>query len=73
MWEWTETLVTNVKNLTGARSSAGEHMRVAYLVSRFSPHVSALQHVEVYQSGDQQIAEVDIILPAVRNSTPSGI
>jgi len=63
IYEWVETLFSNVRNLTGRRASPEEHQRVAYLVTRFSPLVEAIQHCQVYQSGDEVIVEVDLILP----------
>jgi len=62
--EWIHTLRSNIRNLMGARSSADEHQRVAYLVTRFSPFIKAIQNIDVYSCGDQFIVEADLILPA---------
>lgn len=52
--------------LLGFALFAANYMqRVAYLVTRFSPYILALEHIDVYASGDQCIAEVDIVLSAV--------
>jgi divalent metal cation (Fe/Co/Zn/Cd) transporter len=45
--EWTETLIENTRNLTGKRASPHAHQRVCYLITRFSPLVKGVQHVEV--------------------------
>ncbi|KAI9631388.1 hypothetical protein KEM48_014438 [Puccinia striiformis f. sp. tritici PST-130] len=60
--EWTGTLFDNVKNLTGRRADPIQHQRVAYLVTRFSPLIQAVQHCHVYQAGDDLIVETDVIL-----------
>lgn len=61
--EWLETLVENVVKLCGRRASPQEHQRVAYMVSRFSPLISAIQHLRVYHQGDHLVVEVDVVLP----------
>lgn len=74
-----ETLIDNVRNLTGRRGSPKQHNRVIYLCTRFSPLVRAIQHVNVYRAGDNHVGalvsslsdptrrreavEVDIIVP----------
>ncbi|CAH7684016.1 hypothetical protein BY996DRAFT_4587205 [Phakopsora pachyrhizi] len=60
--EWTGTLFDHVKNLTGRRAEPIHHQRVAYLVTRFSPLIQAVQHCHVYQAGDDLIVETDVIL-----------
>ncbi|KAG0147901.1 hypothetical protein CROQUDRAFT_655472 [Cronartium quercuum f. sp. fusiforme G11] len=60
--EWSATLFDNVQNLTGRRADPIQHQRVAYLVTRFSPLIRALQHCHVYQAGDDLIVETDVIL-----------
>lgn len=60
--EWTGTLFDNVMNLTGRRADPIQHQRVAYLVTRFSPLIQAVQHCHVYQAGDDLIVETDVIL-----------
>ncbi|PLW46754.1 hypothetical protein PCANC_09595 [Puccinia coronata f. sp. avenae] len=60
--EWTGTLFDNVRNLTGRRADPIQHQRVAYLVTRFSPLIQAVQHCHVYQAGDDLIVETDVIL-----------
>lgn len=60
--EWTGTLFDNVRNLTGRRADPMQHQRVAYLVTRFSPLIQAVQHCHVYQAGDDLIVETDVIL-----------
>ncbi|MBW0466351.1 hypothetical protein O181_006066 [Austropuccinia psidii MF-1] len=60
--EWSNTLLDNVKNLTGRRADPIQHQRVAYLVTRFSPIIQAVQHCHVYQAGDDLIVETDVIL-----------
>lgn len=39
--------------------------RVAYLITRFSRFIKAIQNIDVYSCGDQFIVEADLILPAV--------
>ncbi|EGG11134.1 uncharacterized protein MELLADRAFT_33368, partial [Melampsora larici-populina 98AG31] len=60
--EWSHTLFDNVKNLTGKRADPIQHQRVAYLVTRFSPLIQALQHCHVYQAGDDLIVETSVFL-----------
>jgi len=62
IFEWTQTLWTNSLNLTGKRASAEDHQKMIYLVTRFSPLIKAINHIEVFQSGDQQIVECDVVL-----------
>ncbi|KAH8919554.1 hypothetical protein BT69DRAFT_482983 [Atractiella rhizophila] len=63
IYEWFKTLIENVHNLTGKRGTAQDHQRVLYLVTRFSPLIQGIHHVEVFRNGDELICEVDIILP----------
>ncbi|KAF8319166.1 uncharacterized protein EI90DRAFT_2941043, partial [Cantharellus anzutake] len=62
--EWIETLRSNIRNLMGVKASADEYQRVAYLIMRFSPCIDAVQHLDVYSSGDQFMVEADLVLPA---------
>ncbi|GAA5904655.1 cation diffusion facilitator family transporter [Sporobolomyces salmoneus] len=63
MVNWTKTLLENVRKLTGRRAPPHEHQRVAYLLTRFSPLVTAIQHLSMYHAGDAYVVEVDIVLP----------
>ncbi|GAA6014909.1 hypothetical protein JCM10207_002221 [Rhodosporidiobolus poonsookiae] len=65
--EWVGTLLENVRKLTGCRAAPSEHQRIAYLLTRFSPLVTAVQHLSLYYAGEGLICEVDIVLP-VRTS-----
>ncbi|BGP15106.1 hypothetical protein JCM10213_006562 [Rhodosporidiobolus nylandii] len=67
--EWTRTLLDNVRKLTGRRAPPQEHQRVAYLLTRFSPLVTAVQHLSVYHAGEGMIVEVDLVLPAQTSLT----
>ncbi|GAA6023937.1 hypothetical protein JCM11491_000295 [Sporobolomyces phaffii] len=60
---WTQTLMENVRKLTGRRAPPQEHQRIAYLLTRFSPLVTAVQHLSIYHAGDAYVVEVDIVLP----------
>ncbi|BGP47288.1 hypothetical protein JCM10450v2_003140 [Rhodotorula kratochvilovae] len=61
--EWTRTLLDNVRKLTGRRADPHEHQRIAYLLTRFSPLVTAVQHLSLYHAGEGLICEVDVVLP----------
>ncbi|GAA6064571.1 hypothetical protein JCM10212_006196 [Sporobolomyces blumeae] len=63
MANWTKTLLENVRKLTGRRAPPQEHQRIAYLLTRFSPLVTAVQHLSIYHAGDAYVVEVDIVLP----------
>ncbi|GAA5927434.1 cation diffusion facilitator family transporter [Sporobolomyces koalae] len=63
MINWTKTLLENVRKLTGRRAPPQEHQRIAYLLTRFSPLVTAVQHLSIYHAGDAYVVEVDIVLP----------
>ncbi|GAA5886672.1 hypothetical protein JCM5296_005366 [Sporobolomyces johnsonii] len=67
--EWTRTLLDNVRKLTGRRAPPHEHQRIAYLLTRFSPLVTAVQHLSIYHAGDGFVVEVDIVLPAATTLT----
>ncbi|GAA6042522.1 hypothetical protein JCM8097_004644 [Rhodosporidiobolus ruineniae] len=62
--EWVSTLLDNVRKLTGKRAPPQEHQRIAYLLTRFSPLVTAVQHLSLYYAGEGMLVEVDIVLPA---------
>ncbi|GAA5917853.1 hypothetical protein JCM6882_001715 [Rhodosporidiobolus microsporus] len=62
--EWSQTLFENVRKLTGKRAPPQEHQRIAYLLTRFSPLITAVQHLSLYYAGEGMLCEVDIILPA---------
>ncbi|GAA5923810.1 hypothetical protein JCM3775_000515 [Rhodotorula graminis] len=61
--EWTRTLLDNVGKLTGRRADPHEHQRIAYLLTRFSPLVTAIQHLSIYHAGEGLIVECDAVLP----------
>lgn len=63
MVEWIETLWECVSDLVGCRADPAQHQRIMYLVTRFSPLVRAVQHVNVYTGGGGMIVEVDVLLP----------
>lgn len=63
MVEWSKTLLENVQKLSGKRASPAQHTRVAYLLTRFSPLILAIQHLSVYHTGDKFVVEADAILP----------
>lgn len=42
----------NVRKLTGQRAPPSEHQRIAYLLTRFSPLVTAVQHLSLYYAGE---------------------
>lgn len=61
--EWTQTLLDNVRKLTGRRAPPQEHQRIAYLLTRFSSRVVAVQHLSLYHAGEGLVCEVDMVLP----------
>lgn len=64
IYEWMHTLLDNAQKLAGKRASPSQHQRIAYLLTRFSPLVRAIQHLSVYHAGDELLVECDIVLPA---------
>lgn len=67
--EWVSTLLDNVRKLTGRRAPPREHQRIAYLLTRFSPLVTAIQHLSLYHAGEGLVCEVDVVLPAETSLT----
>lgn len=67
--EWSKTLLSTVQKLTGKRASPRQHQKAAYLLTRFSPLVSGIQHLSVYHTGDKYIVEADVVLPPLTNLT----
>lgn len=61
--EWIQTLLDNVRKLTGQRAPPQEHQRIAYLLTRFSSRVVAVQHLSLYHAGEGLVCEVDMVLP----------
>ncbi|SGY78700.1 BQ5605_C008g04917 [Microbotryum silenes-dioicae] len=61
--EWTGTLLDNTAKLSGRRGSPDDHKRVAYLLSRFSPLITGIQHLSLYHAGEHLVVEADVILP----------
>lgn len=57
-----ETLAETVTKLSGAVASASEISRALYLVTRFRS-VNSISAFELYHSGDNMIAEADMVLP----------
>lgn len=59
--EWTETLMTNFRQLSGRSADEDEYRRMLYLITRFKmPRVS---YLEVYHAGTELICEADIQFP----------
>lgn len=61
--EWAGTLRENVLKLSGKRASPQQHQRIAYLLTRFSPLIVAIQHLSVYHAGEHVTVETDIVVP----------
>jgi len=60
--EWLETLASTVTRLSGAVAGKEHLARALYLVTRFRS-VKAVSAFELYYSGDEVIAEADVVLP----------
>ncbi|KAE8219648.1 hypothetical protein CF319_g6695 [Tilletia indica] len=60
--EWLETLGSTVTRLSGAVAGKEHLARALYLVTRFR-QVKAVSAFELYYSGDEVIAEADVVLP----------
>ncbi|KAF8596106.1 hypothetical protein BDV93DRAFT_611074 [Ceratobasidium sp. AG-I] len=59
--EWTETLMTNFRQLSGRAADPDEYRRMLYLITRFKmPNVS---YLEVYHAGTELICEADLQFP----------
>lgn len=59
--EWTETLMTNFRQLSGRAADPDEYRRMLYLITRFTtPQVS---YLEVYHAGTELICEADVQFP----------
>ncbi|MCO5609237.1 hypothetical protein L7F22_063461 [Adiantum nelumboides] len=62
IWEWLETLAETITKLSGAVASSSDISRALYLVTRFRS-VNSISAFELYHSGDNMIAEADMVLP----------
>ncbi|CAE6469824.1 unnamed protein product [Rhizoctonia solani] len=59
--EWTETLMTNFRQLSGRAADPDEYRRMLYLITRFTaPKVS---YLEVYHAGTELVCEADVQFP----------
>lgn len=57
-----ETLAETITKLSGAVASSSDISRALYLVTRFRS-VNSISAFELYHSGDNMIAEADMVLP----------
>ncbi|EUC58524.1 cation efflux family protein, partial [Rhizoctonia solani AG-3 Rhs1AP] len=59
--EWTKTLMTNFRQLSGRAADPDEYRRMLYLITRFTtPKVS---YLEVYHAGTELVCEADVQFP----------
>ncbi|KAF7516248.1 hypothetical protein G7054_g14243 [Neopestalotiopsis clavispora] len=67
IWNWSETSLEHIKNLSGFSATADQRNVLLYLTMRFAKTIRQIQGLQAYHAGDKLNVEVDIVLDA---STP---
>lgn len=62
IYNWSKTVGTHVRNLTGAAATADERNVLLYLTMRFAKTIKKIQGLQAYHAGDKLNVEVDIVL-----------
>lgn len=62
IYNWSTTVTTHVRNLTGAAATADECNVLLYLTMRFAKTIKQIQGLQAYHAGDKLNVEVDIVL-----------
>ncbi|KAK6197253.1 lumazine synthase [Pestalotiopsis sp. IQ-011] len=67
IFNWSETSLEHIKNLSGFSATADQRNVLLYLTMRFAKTIRQIQGLQAYHAGDKLNIEVDIVLDA---STP---
>ncbi|KAH6648306.1 cation efflux family protein [Truncatella angustata] len=67
IFNWSETSLEHIKNLSGFSATADQRNVLLYLTMRFAKTIRQIQGLQAYHAGDKLNVEVDIVLDA---STP---
>ncbi|ETS86439.1 hypothetical protein PFICI_00267 [Pestalotiopsis fici W106-1] len=67
IYNWSETSLEHIKNLSGFSATADQRNVLLYLTMRFAKTIRQIQGLQAYHAGDKLNVEVDIVLDA---STP---
>ncbi|KAI0176430.1 hypothetical protein GGR52DRAFT_361959 [Hypoxylon sp. FL1284] len=64
IFNWSETSLEHIKNLSGFSATADQRNILLYLAMRFAKTIKQIQGLQAYHAGDKLNVEVDIILDA---------
>ncbi|KAI2473534.1 hypothetical protein F4781DRAFT_419332 [Annulohypoxylon bovei var. microspora] len=64
IFNWSQTSLQHIKNLTGFSATADQRNILLYLAMRFANTIKQIQGLQAYHAGDKLNVEVDIILDA---------
>ncbi|OTA64707.1 hypothetical protein K449DRAFT_404213 [Hypoxylon sp. EC38] len=64
IFNWSQTSLQHIKNLTGFSATADQRNILLYLAMRFAKTIKQIQGLQAYHAGDKLNVEVDIILDA---------
>ena len=67
MFNWSQTSLEHIKNLSGFSATADQRNVLLYLTMRFAKTIKQIQGLQAYHAGDKLNVEVDIVLD---HSTP---
>ncbi|EMR67646.1 putative cation efflux family protein [Eutypa lata UCREL1] len=64
IFNWSQTSLEHIKNLSGFSATADERNILLYLTMRFAKTIRQIQGLQAYHAGDKLIVECDIVLDA---------
>ncbi|TDZ37562.1 Metal tolerance protein 4 [Colletotrichum spinosum] len=64
IFNWSQTSMHHVRNLTGFSATSDERNLLLYLTMRFATSIKQIQNLRAYHAGDKLFVEVDIVLSA---------
>ncbi|KAK2776283.1 cation diffusion facilitator 10 [Colletotrichum kahawae] len=64
IFNWSQTSMHHVRNLTGFSATSDERNLLLYLTMRFATSIRQIQNLRAYHAGDKLFVEVDIVLSA---------
>ena len=62
MFNWSQTSLQHIKNLSGFSATADQRYVLLYLTMRFANTIRQIQGLQAYHAGDKLNVEVDIVL-----------
>ena len=62
MFNWSQTSLQHIKNLSGFSATADQRNVLLYLTMRFANTIRQIQGLQAYHAGDKLNVEVDIVL-----------